>query len=270
MKNMKFLLARRVTQISLMLLYFLGNAYGFSVLKGTFGASLLFGTIPLSDPYTIMQVLFSGFVLGADVLIGGAIIIIFYGVFAGRGFCSWVCPVNLITDLVNYIRRRLALDGKEVKYKFLKRNTRYWIMLMSFAVSFVLGVAAFEIFSPISIMQRGLIFGFGMGIFLLIGVFLLDLFGIKNGWCGHLCPLGAFYAIAGSKSLINIKHTAENCTKCMECKVVCPEVQVLSIISKQSGYISGMECTNCARCIDVCNDNALHFGIRDFIKKGKK
>ncbi len=269
-KNIKFLLARRVVQISLMLLYFLGNAYGFSALKGTFGASLLFGVIPLSDPYTIIQVLFSGFILGADVLLGGVIIVIFYGVFAGRGFCSWVCPVNMITDLANYTRRKLSLDGKEVKYKFLKRSSRYWIMSMSFVVSAILGMAAFEFFSPITIMQRGIIFGFGMGFFVLVGIFLFDLFGVKNGWCGHLCPLGAFYSIAGSKSLIAIKHNVENCTKCMECKVVCPESDVLSIISKNSGYITDMECTNCGRCVDVCNDEALHFGIRGLLKTQNK
>ncbi len=49
------------------LLLFLGaNAYGWNILAGTFGSSLLFGTVPLADPYTTLQVLATGFVVGTD------------------------------------------------------------------------------------------------------------------------------------------------------------------------------------------------------------
>ncbi len=62
-------------------------------------------------------------------------------------------------------------------------------------------------------MQRGVIFGFGAGASIIVAIFLFDLFGVKNGWCGHLCPLGATYSIIGKKSLIRVSHNHENCTK---------------------------------------------------------
>lgn len=262
MSNIKYLLARRVVQIGLLILYFGANAYGWHILEGTFGTSKLFSLIPLSDPYTTIQVLATGFILGVDVLIGALLITIFYFIIGGRSFCSWVCPVNMITDLANWMRRKLQLDKQEVNYRFLKRSTRYWIMALGVIVSYFIGIAAFEVISPISIMQRGLIFGFGMGIALLVAIFLFDLFGVKNGWCGHLCPLGATYSLIGSKSIIRVKHNHENCTNCMDCKTVCPENQVLFMINKESIAIKDGECTNCGRCIDVCNDDALKFGIR--------
>jgi len=95
-----------------------------------------------------------------------------------------------------------------------------------------------------------------------LAIFLFDLFGVKNGWCGHLCPLGAAYSIIGSKSLIRVNHNHLNCTNCMDCKVVCPENQVLPMINKESIFVTSGECTNCGRCIDVCNDDALEFSIR--------
>lgn len=267
MKKFKYLFIRRVVQITILVLYFGANAYGWHMLEGTFGSSRLFGFIPLADPYTTLQVLATGFVLGADVLLGALIIILFYMIVGGRAFCSWVCPINMVTDLSNWLRRKLNLDKEEVNYRFLKRSARYWIMVLGLIVSAVVGVAAFEVLSPITIMQRGIIFGFGAGIAVIVAIFLFDLFGVKNGWCGHLCPLGASYSLIGKVSLVRVKHDHVACTNCMECKVVCPENQVLHMIHKESVFVTDGECTNCGRCIDVCGDNALGFSIRNLAKK---
>ena len=267
MSNIKYLLLRRVTQFTLLFLYFGANAYGWHILEGTFGSSVLFGVIPLADPYTTLQVLATGFVLSADVLLGALIIILFYMVVGGRAFCSWVCPINMVTDLANWLRRKLNLDKEEVNYRFIKRRARYWIMVLGLIVSAVVGVAAFEVLSPITIMQRGIIFGFGAGIAIIVAIFLFDLFGVKNGWCGHLCPLGASYSLIGKASVIRVKHDHEACTACMKCKVVCPENQVLHMIDKESISVTDGECTNCGRCIDVCDDDALGFSIRSFGNK---
>ena len=269
MKNMKYLLLRRVTQITLLVLYFGANAYGWHMLEGTFGSSVLFGVIPLADPYTTLQVLATGFVLGTDVLLGALIIVLFYMVVGGRAFCSWVCPINMVTDLANWLRRKLDLDKEEVNYRFIKRRARYWIMVLGLIVSAIVGVAAFEVLSPITIMQRGIIFGFGAGVSVIVAIFLFDLFGVKNGWCGHLCPLGATYSLIGKTSLVRVEHDHEACTACMKCKVVCPENQVLYMINKESISVTDGECTNCGRCIDVCDDDALGFSIRSFTNKTK-
>jgi ferredoxin-type protein NapH len=55
----------------------------------------------------------------------------------------------------------------------------------------------------------------------------------------------------------------------MKCKVVCPEKQVLHMIGKESIPVLSGECTNCARCIEVCDDDALRFSIRDLIQNKK-
>lgn len=61
---------------------------------GNLSASSLFGLIPLSDPYAILQMVVAGAVLATDVLVGALIITIFYLIIGGRAFCSWVCPIN--------------------------------------------------------------------------------------------------------------------------------------------------------------------------------
>jgi ferredoxin-type protein NapH len=109
-------------------------------------------------------------------------------------------------------------------------------------------------------LHRGIIFGFGMGWTYVASVFLFELLVKENGWCGYLCPLGAFYSVIGRFSLIRLKHDTNTCTLCMLCKDVCHEEQVLKFIGQKSGLISG-ECSNCGRCIEICEDKALKYSI---------
>ena len=203
-----------------------------------------------------------------NALVGAVIIALFYGIVGGRAFCSWVCPVNMVTDLANWLRRRLYLDRIERKV-WASRNIRYYMLVLALIVSFVSGLAAFEIVSPITILNRGVIFGFGAGTGLLVAIFLFDLFVLKNGWCGHICPLGGVHALIGKFNILRVRHNSDNCTLCMKCKNVCPEVQVLNMIGKRSASVTMAECTNCGRCVDVCDDDALHFGIRNYLSEHK-
>jgi len=118
--------------------------------------------------------------------------------------------------------------------------------------------------------HRGIVFGLGFGWAAMLIIFLFDLFVLKNGWCGHICPLGGFYSLLGKFSLIRVLHSEENCTLCMKCKDVCPEHQVLHMIGKESLSVTSGECTNCGRCVEVCDDDALGFSIRKPAQINKK
>jgi len=267
-KKYRYLILRRLTQISIMLLYIGANVWGWKFLMGNLSTSSLFESIPLSDPFAVLQMFFAGAIISTNLIIGALLISLFYAIIGGRAFCSWVCPVNMITDLANYLRRKLHINQISKKVP-LSRNTRYWIIAMSFILSFMLGIAAFEIISPVSMTHRGLIFGMGFGWAAILSIFLFDLFIVKNGWCGHICPIGGVYSIIGKFSLIRVKHDSDACTNCRKCIEVCPENQVLFMINKESLPVISKECTNCARCIEVCDDDALFFHIRDYAKKNK-
>ena len=267
-KKYRFLIARRITQISVMILYVIANVYGINFLTGNLSSSLLLNTVPLSDPYAVLQMAVAGAIISFDILLGAFIISIFYLIVGGRAFCSWVCPVNMITDLANYLRRKFGFNQIQKKQP-ASRNIRYWVIVISFVISFFMGIAAFELISPISMIHRGIIFGLGFGWATIVIIFLFDLFVLKNGWCGHICPLGGFYSLVGRFSLIRVHHNADNCTACMKCKEVCPENQVLHMVTKTSMPVLSGECTNCGRCVEVCDDDALNFSIKN-LKKEKQ
>ncbi len=265
----RYLFFRRFTQIGLLVLYFGANAWGWTILQGNLSSSIIMKTIPMSDPYAALQMLAAGALMATNLLIGVAVVTAFYFIVGGRAFCSWVCPINMVTDLANYLREVIGMNKITGIKQPASRKIRYWVLGLSLVISAIMGVTAFEFISPISMLHRGIVFGIGFGWAAVLIIFLFDLFVLKNGWCGHICPLGGFYSILGKFSLIRVKHLEENCTLCMKCKVVCPENQVLYMIGKESLPVLSGECTNCARCIEVCDDDALNFSIRSMAQNKK-
>ncbi len=265
-KNSKFLIIRRLVQISIMFLFISANIFGWKILTGNLSTAKVFDLFYLSDPYAVIQIFATGSIIGVDVLVGALTILLFYSIIGGRAFCSYVCPLNIVTDLAFFVRKLvMKRSDKQIS---LNKKTRYYILALSLLVSIISGVAAFEFISPISILHRGLIFGIGTGWLVVFFVFLIDLLILERAWCGYLCPLGAFYSLIGRYNLIKIKHKVENCTNCMKCFDYCPEKQVLKIVTKKSGQIKSGACTTCGRCVDVCDDNALKYSINNY-KKNK-
>ena len=135
------------------------------------------------------------------------------------------------------------------------------------AAAAVTGTLAWEWVNPVSLAHRGLFFGMGAGLWLLAAVFLYDLLVASRGWCGHLCPMGAFYSLLGKTALLRVaapRRTA--CNDCMDCFNVCPEPQVIRPALKQAGQespvIYNSDCTTCGRCIDVCSKDVFVFTHR--------
>ena len=267
--NYRYLILRRFVQFGLLFLYFGANAWGWKILQGNLSSSKIFELIPMSDPYAALQMIVAGATLATDLLLGVAIATIFYLLIGGRAFCSWVCPINIVTDAAAYVREKVGINQVHGIKQPASRNMRYWILILSLIISAIMGVTAFEFISPISMVHRGIVFGIGFGWAAVLIIFLFDLFVLKNGWCGHICPLGGFYSLLGKFSLIRVQHYEQNCTLCMKCKVVCPENQVLHMIGKESLPVLSGECTNCARCIEVCDDDSLGFSIRNMAKNKK-
>ena len=260
----RFLILRRLSQLSILALFLLGPLFGVWLIEGNLSSSLILDTVPLTDPYVFAQLLASGHVPEFNALLGSAIVLLFYLIVGGRAYCSWVCPVNLITDAAAWLRRKLKISSKTK----LNKNLRYVLLASTLLAPLVVGYVAWELINPVSLFHRGLIFGMGYGYTLLLAIFLFDLLVVRNGWCGHLCPMGAFYSLLNRFSLLKVSAAnRQACDDCGDCYVICPEPQLLAPALKPrdeqaSPVINNLACTNCGRCIDVCAPQALYFGSR--------
>ena len=260
----KWLILRRLSQLGILGLFLLGPLAGIWIVKGNLASSLTLDVLPLTDPYVLIQSILAGQWPITTAITGAAIVSVFYFLVGGRVYCSWICPVNIITDTAAWLRNKLGLKGGAT----FSRNTRFWLLGATLLLAVLTGTIAWELVNPVSIMFRGLIFGMGMAWGLIIAIFMLDLLISKRAWCGSLCPVGAFYSLLGHSSLLRISAVRRQaCDDCMDCFVVCPEHHVINSALKEipagtGPMILSSQCTNCGRCIDVCAENVFQFDLR--------
>jgi ferredoxin-type protein NapH len=233
---------------SILGLFLLGPWAGIWIVKGNLNFSRTLDVLPLTDPLVALQSLAAGHLPESSALIGALIVAGVYFLM-GRLYCSWVCPVNVVTDAAGWLRGRLGTQrGWQPR-----QHIRLWMLAMTLAVSAITGTVAWEFVNPVSVV---------------VAVFLFDLFVSRRGWCGHVCPVGAFYGLLGAKSVLRVSARGrDRCDDCMDCYAVCPEPHVITPALKGAErglgpVILGRDCTNCGRCIDVCPRNVYAFATR--------
>ena len=103
----KWTIVRRIVQFAVLLLFltpFLAEIEGENFFFGTLSSSEILG-IMLTDPFGALQIIFASKTVHTVLLIGAVTIFAFYFLIRGRVFCGWVCPVNLILEFCNRLRK---------------------------------------------------------------------------------------------------------------------------------------------------------------------
>lgn len=263
----RFLVLRRLSQILILAMFLSGPWLGFWILRGNYSSSMLLDTIPLSDPLVISESLFSGHLPTKTALIGVLIIVVFYALIGSRVFCAWCCPVNVVTDLSAWCRRKLGIRQSAK----IPRSLRYILLITILLASTISGSLVWEWINPVAAFGRDLIYGFSASLWVILTIFIFDLFIVEHGWCGHICPLGAIHGAIGAKSIIKIAVVDRSlCDNCMDCYNVCPEPQILrnplmgnkKDPANDSKIILSPNCITCGRCVDVCAEKVFKFTTR--------
>lgn len=259
----RLLILRRLSQAGFLLIFLVGPWLGWRLVDGTLAGSRTLGVLPLTDPFIALQGMVAGHWPELTALIGALIVVAVYALIGGRVFCSWVCPINPVTDAAHWLHDRLGLP----KGWQPKRNTRLWLLGTVLVVSALTGTIAWEAVNPITMLHRGLVFGIGFSWAVVALVFAFDLLVSRRGWCGHLCPVGSFYGLLGRYSLLRVTALRRAaCDDCMDCFSICPESQVIAPALRgkegDTPLILSPDCTNCGRCIDICSVDVFAFTHR--------
>lgn len=259
-RRSRWLIARRLVQVGLLAAFASGPWWGVPVASGTLAASEWFGVLTLADPLVALQALLAGHALAAAGLIGAGLVAAFYALLAGRLYCGWVCPINLVTDAAEALRRRLGLGNLALLRA--DRRARNAVLLVVLLASAAGGIVAWEMLNPITLAMRALVFGaWSAGLVAVVAVLVCDLVVLRHGWCGHLCPVGAFYGWLGRLGRLNVQATrADACTRCGDCYAVCPEPHVIVPVLRPGTTvvaITDADCLRCGRCIDHCDEDVF-------------
>lgn len=183
-----------------------------------------------------------------------------FGFIAGRIACGWVCPFGLLQELLYRIPvRRLTIppSWRAGKYFILL----IFVILLPAVLRLVPGAGGDPWFCkaicpegtlsagwPLVAMDGGETFQTGF-LFtwksVLLVLILLWAMTSKRPFCRVLCPLGAFWGLAGRLSLFRMT-VGEECTDCGKCRTVCP---VDIAINREP---ESAECIRCLKCIHEC------------------
>lgn len=266
LRRNRWLLARRTSQFLVLASFLLGPWFGLWLVRGTLASSEWVGALDLTDPFVALQTLVARHAIESGALVGAAIVAAFYLLAGGRSYCAWVCPVNPVTDLAAWLRARLRLPTP-LRGSRPDRRLRYAMLAAACLASALLGSVAWETINPITLLQRALVFGLAGGYGVVLAIFLFDLLVLPRGWCGHLCPVGAFYGALGSLSPAHVSATRRDaCTNCGDCFKACPEPQVIApalygAAHGRSPAIRNADCLRCARCLDVCESEVFELRL---------
>ena len=198
--------------------------------------------------------------IALDSLLAVLPVLVFYGLIRGRVFCGWTCPVNLLLEIIDWIRLKLKIKVEE---RVLPRHAKVYIAAGVLVLSLVLSFPVFEALSPISFINKGLIFGSLVGGITLLAVILVELFWGHRVWCRALCPLGGFYEVVGKVGLLNVAIDNETCIGCNKCKKAClcdPEI-LDAPVAGEDVIVRAGDCMLCGKCIEACPVEALSIKI---------
>lgn len=79
------------------------------ILKGNYSLSMLFDIVLLIDLLIIVESLVIGYFFEMIMFIGVFIIVLFYVVVVSKVFCSWVCLMNIVIDVVVWFRCKFGI-----------------------------------------------------------------------------------------------------------------------------------------------------------------
>ena len=222
---------------------------------GTLSSSEIIG-VELLDPFAALQTIVAAKAVALDVLVGMLPILVIYGIIRGRAFCGWVCPVNLVLEVVDWLRGKLHIKVEE---RVLPRHVKVYVALGVLVLSAILGFPVFEALSPISFINKGLVLGSLVGGVTLLAIIVVELFWGHRVWCRAICPLGGFYEVVGKIGIVNVRIDHDACIGCNKCKHAClcdPEI-LDAVVAGEDTMVRAGDCMACGKCVEACPTGAL-------------
>jgi len=181
-----------------------------------------------------------------------------------RGFCSWICPVGLLTEYLNHLHELIFKKKHRLPWwlDYPLRSLKYLLLVFFlWAILVQMDRTALDhfIYSPYNMVAdiKMLYFFKHISFFaagVLVVLLLLSIL-IRNFWCRYLCPYGALLGVMSSLSLFKIYRDPETCTNCHKCTRSCP----VDIKVHKTSVVRSDECHACLKCVSACPEKETIF-----------
>lgn len=184
--------------------------------------------------------------LGIPIALAIAVLVLFIvmAFVAGRAFCSHVCPIGALQELVYLIPvKKLMIRSKTIPLGFRG----------SFLIAFAIAALAFStgLLTYLGIRDLFYLSFASTYFYVFLGLLIAAVF-VYRPFCRFLCPYGAMLSLAAGKSRFKLIRN-EHCIDCKRCDEVCPTNEAGRADSRQ-------ECYLCNRCREICPVHAIDYG----------
>ncbi|MBP7730835.1 MAG: 4Fe-4S binding protein [Bacteroidales bacterium] len=222
----------------------------------------------------------------------GFIAILILTFLSGRSYCSFLCPLGIMQDIISRaggkIKKRFGRFGFKKPHTFL----RYAILVLTVIITLTGGVYILGLLDPYGIFGRFMTYfvrpvviivnnflasilghfdiytlvdtrkpSFKAAVYVIPAIFLLltGIMSLMKGrlYCNTVCPVGTFLGLISKVSLFRIRIDNVKCSKCGRCAIACKS----SCIDFLNMEIDNSRCVDCFNCIGTCPDNAISFGF---------
>jgi ferredoxin len=222
----------------------------------------------------------------------GLLFILVLTLLFGRVYCSTICPLGILQDVVIHIEKRInkhrwfkfkkpfyavhyillivlsiaALSGSIVVLNLLEPFSNYGRILSNLANPLLVllnnsTAYIFELFNLLIIPRIPLLHVDTASIILTFIFFVLIVYlSYYHGrlFCNLLCPAGALLGILSRFSLYKIVIDESNCNECGLCEKICKA----NCIESDSKKIDFAACVGCFNCIHKCKPLGISYKRR--------
>jgi len=216
------------------------------------------GFLPIAALLSLRHLLASGAV--HPVHPAGLVILLLVmalGLLAKKAFCSWVCPIGTLSEMLAAPSRRFfgRAIGLPRWLDWPLRSLKYLLLaFFAYAVFFQMGPQAVADFldSPYNRVAdvKMLYFFERLTPFawkVLVGLVAFSVL-VPYSWCRYLCPYGALLGGLSLLSPLKVTRHAPSCIDCNLCTKACPSRLPVARLSR----VRSDECFGCLSCVAAC------------------
>jgi len=173
-----------------------------------------------------------------------------------KGFCGYLCPVGLISGLLNALGKKLSLSRVPGPWTARALSIPKYLGLGFFLFTVFIGMDlnSIEQFAaaPYNYVADARMLNFFLHpsrtTLIALGVLLVLGTALRSFWCRYLCPYGALLGLFSWLSPTRVHRDPATCVNCGRCTRACPGCIRVQDLER----VLSPECLGCMRCRQAC------------------